>query len=106
MKSYTPDEARTLAADLLEFVPMMGQAVITGEEQQEFIAAAARAQVLCEQPATVATCRDIEDCLGIMVNLLLDAPALHHKPHDQVQILLDCFEIAGSACHSASGSRA
>jgi hypothetical protein len=81
---------------------MIGQAVITGEEQQEFIAAAARTQVLCEQPATVATCRDIEDCLGIMINLLLDAPALHHKPHDQVQILLDCFEIAGSACHSAN----
>jgi hypothetical protein len=103
MKPYTPDEAHNLAADLLKFVPMMGEAVIAGAKRKEFVAIAARAQVLCEQPATAATCRDIEGCLGIIVNLFLDAPALHDKPHDQVQVLLDCFELAGSACHAAAG---
>lgn len=101
MKTYTPAEARNLAAELLTTVTPMGRCIITGTALKEFNDASGAAQGACEQPATAATCRQIEQHLGLMFNLFLDSAVVSEKPREQVQVVLDCFEIAGSACHVA-----
>lgn len=104
MKIYTPDDARNLAANLLEPFSGMASCVITGASLDEFLEASNIAQELCKQPATAATCRQIETCLGTMVSLFLDAPLLDTKPREQVQVVLDIVEMVGSACHAAGRS--
>ncbi len=101
MNIYTPIEAHNLAAELLTFFPLMGQSVITGTALEEFNAATKAAKAVCNLPATPETCRLIEQHLGLMFNLFYDAPLLHGKPREQVQMVLDNIEIAGSACHAA-----
>ncbi|SCU98851.1 hypothetical protein CNECB9_560026 [Cupriavidus necator] len=102
MMTYTPEEARQVAADLLTFFPMMAQCVVTGAALDEFNAAAKAAQAECDLPATAESCGRIEQCLGLMANLFLDAPLLRRKPKEQVMVVLDCIERAGGACHAAS----
>jgi len=103
MKTHTPSEARNLAAELLPIITPMGRYFFIGTALSEFDDAAGAAQAACEQPATAVTCRQIEQHLGLMVDLFLDN--LHElaieKPQEHVQVVLDCFEIAGSACHVA-----
>ncbi len=100
MKIYTPSEAHSLATELLVYFPMMGQCVITGTALDGFNAATKAAKAACELPATAATCRLIEQQLGLMFNLFYDAPLLNEKPREQIQMVLDCIEIVGSACHA------
>lgn len=100
----TPPQARTMASEFLAILPGMEPSVLTGADLETHQCITARAQVLCKQPASAATCREIEACLGILANLWMDAPAFRANPRWQAKTVLDCFEIAGSACHSAAAA--
>lgn len=101
----TPAEAIKLADEALEFLPRLGESVIRGRDLQNFLQAAAVAKRLCLRQPNPEICLAIEDCLGLMVVLFLEAPLLKTKPQHQVQVALDCYEIAGVACHEAGTGR-
>ena len=98
----TPERASILAAEFLAILPGMAPAIFSGSELRLHQSIAARAQVLCELPATAAVCGKIEECLGTLVDLWMDAPRFRARPRMQAQVILDSFEIAGAACLAAS----
>lgn len=100
----TPEGASALAAEFLAILPGMASAILSGSELRLHQSIAARAQVLCELPATAAVCGQIEECLGVLVNLWMDAPRFRARPRTQALVILDSFEIAGAACHAAAGA--
>lgn len=101
----TPAEAIKLAGEALEFLPGLGESVIRGSDLQEFLQAADVAKKLCLRQPSPEICLAIEECLGLMGVLFLEAPLLKAKPQLQVQAVLDCYEIAGVACHEAGTGR-
>lgn len=105
MKTYAPTEASALLIELFQVFPDMARSVIRGTALEQFNAAVEAVEAVAKQQPTAATCLEMETQLGLMVNLLLDAPLLSAKPRDQVQTLIDAVEIAGSALASASGTR-
>lgn len=104
MKFYTPTEARDLMVGFLRVFPGLGRTLITGDGLEEFNAAVEGAEVISRLPPTQLICNVLEDCLGIMVNCLLDARLLYTKPEDKVQLILDVVEIPGVALAIAGGN--
>lgn len=101
MNVSTPTAARDCAAKLIPLVTNVAPLILAGDELAEFSDAADAASATCEQPATSATCREIEKKLIVMFNLFDESALLHEKPAEEVQTVLECFAIAGTACHSA-----
>lgn len=102
MNMTTPAAARDCAAHLIPLITNVAPLILSGDELAEFSDAADAARAFCEQPATSATCRKIEQKLGVMFNLFDGSQLFHDKPVDEVQTVLDCFEIAGGACDNVA----
>ncbi|SIO61474.1 hypothetical protein [Paraburkholderia phenazinium] len=104
MKSYTPTEARDLLVKFFEAFPEMGRTVLRGADLEEFNAAADAASAASSLQATTSTCRELEQCLGLMFNLVFDSPLFKAKPLFERQLMIDCIEVTGSALAIAAGT--
>lgn len=105
MKSYTPTEAHRMFNEFFTAFPGLGRAVIRGTDLERFNAAAKAARSTAKRPPSTATCVELEQYLGLMFNLLFDAPLLNAKPVYQRQTVADAIEITAVALASAADSR-
>lgn len=104
MKSYTPTEAHNMFNQFFAAFPGLGRAVIRGTDLEEFNAAAEAAEITATLPPSAATCVELEQYLGLMFNLLFDAPFFNVKPVYQRQTVADAIEITLVALTSAADS--
>ncbi|MCA8290023.1 hypothetical protein [Burkholderia vietnamiensis] len=105
MKSYTPTEAHRMFNEFFAAFPRLGRVVIRGTDLEEFNTAAEAAEATARLPPSAATCVELEQYLGLMFNLLFDAPLFRAKPLHQRQTVADALEITFVALASAADSR-
>ncbi|HDR9241416.1 hypothetical protein [Burkholderia vietnamiensis] len=105
MKPYTPTEAHRMFNEFFTSFPDLERAVLLGVDLKEFNAAAEAAEITAKFPPSAATCLELEQYLGLMFNLLFDAPLFKTKPVYQRQTVADAIEITGAALHLAADRR-
>ena len=104
MNFYTPTKAHALLTGFVAILAGMGRTVIRGYDLKLFNDAVQAEEAVLELPPTKSTCRELEKHLGVMANLLLDAPLLETKPQHQVKVLVDTIEMVGTALSIAAGT--
>lgn len=97
----TPSEAHKLAAELLPNLVLTCPCLISEGEHHKFHKAAKFAGSALERPATPATCQEIGDALAVMFTLVLECPRNHGRSREEVRVILECLDFAGSACTAA-----
>jgi hypothetical protein len=103
-QQYTPKEAHDLLVKLFKTFPAMGRTVLIGPELEAFNAAVDTAELASRLQPTTSTCRELEQCLGLMFNLLFDSPPFKAKPLLERQLIIDCIEVTGRALAIAAGT--
>jgi hypothetical protein len=106
LNHYTPAQAVCMFKQFFEHFPELCRAVIRNADLIEFNAAVEVAEAISQQRPSASTCGELELCLGLLANLLLDAPLLATKPMYQVQTVIDAIEITGAALSIAAGTPA
>lgn len=98
----TPAEAKLRALDLMNAVGLIGKSCLTGNDLIDYEGCVNAIVATSSSPASPELCLEIEANLAGMIDKLLDSSAFLSKPRHEVQLVIDCFEIAGSSCQIAA----